>query len=133
MLSDLFPLVVRIMRLLIGLCVLDNALCHLLWAVALGKEGDGASARYGLHQLIANQGRRKSPHHPTQTGDMEMLKRIRMHGNVSGLWGNVTGLRGDVTGLTGDVTGLTGDLDDCGITDEQRNKGVEVNSLIEDE
>jgi len=29
------------------------------------------------------------------------------------------------------VSGLRGDLDDCGLTDDQRNDGVDVNTLIE--
>ena len=63
-----------------------------------------------------------------------MLKRIRrMHGDVSGPHGDVSGLYGDATGLRGDATGIWGDLDDCHITEEARNKGIDVNSLIEDE
>ena len=56
-----------------------------------------------------------------------------LHGDVSGIWGDVSGLHGDATGLHGDATGIWGDLDDCHITEEARNKGIDVNSLIEDE
>ena len=56
-----------------------------------------------------------------------------LRGDVSGIWGDATGLRGDGSGLRGDATGIWGDLDDCHITEEARNKGIDVNSLIEDE
>ena len=40
----------------------------------------------------------------------------KIFGCLSGLWGNVSGLRGDV--------------DDCKITDEERENGVDIKELI---
>ena len=56
-----------------------------------------------------------------------------LRGDVSGLWGDVSGLRGDVSGLWGDVSGLWGDVDDCGLTKEERDEGVDVQDLIAEE
>jgi len=49
---------------------------------------------------------------------------------VTGLRGYVTGLRGDLTGLRGDVTSLTGDVDSCDLTDEDRQRGVNIRDLV---
>ena len=46
------------------------------------------------------------------------------------LTGQHPGLRGDCSGLSGDCSGLSGDLDACGITVEDRAKGVGIASLI---
>ena len=54
-----------------------------------------------------------------------------LSGNVRGLSGDVSGLSGDVSGLRGDVSGLRGDLDDCELTDEEREAGVDVADLVE--
>ena len=59
------------------------------------------------------------------SGDVSGLR-----GYVSGLSGDVTGIRGDVTGLSGDATGIRGNVDDCEITDEEREKGVDVKALV---
>jgi len=40
-------------------------------------------------------------------------------------------ITGDCSGLTGDCTGLTGDLDGCGVTEDQRNSGVDIRTLVE--
>ena len=48
------------------------------------------------------------------------------------LRGDVTDLRGDVTDLRGTVSGLRGDVDECEITDEEREKGIDVNDLIKE-
>lgn len=39
-------------------------------------------------------------------------------------------LRGNVSGLSGDVTGLHGNVDDCCISDEEREAGVRVSALV---
>jgi hypothetical protein len=39
-------------------------------------------------------------------------------------------LRGDCTGLSGDCSGLRGDLDDCEITEEDREKGINIKDLV---
>jgi hypothetical protein len=54
-----------------------------------------------------------------------------LRGDVTGLWGDVSRLRGDVTGLWGDATGLRGDIDDCDITQEDRDAGVHIVLLSE--
>ena len=51
-------------------------------------------------------------------------------GNVSGLRGDVSGLRGDVSGLRGDVSGLSGDVDSCCISEEERQNGIDVSTLV---
>jgi hypothetical protein len=53
-----------------------------------------------------------------------------LRGNVSGIWGEVSDLRGDVSGIRGNVSGLRGDVDDCKITDEERENGVDIKELI---
>ena len=40
------------------------------------------------------------------------------------------GLSGDVDGLRGDVSGLSGDVDKCEITEDERNAGLDVESLV---
>ena len=34
--------------------------------------------------------------------------------------------------ITGDLSGITGDLSDCEITDEDREKGIDLDDLIVD-
>ena len=60
-----------------------------------------------------------------------------LRGNVFGLWGNVSDLKGDVSGLRGDVSDLRGNVSDlwgdvgeCEITDEERENGVDVSTLV---
>ena len=40
-------------------------------------------------------------------------------------------LSGNISGINGDVTGITGNLDECGLTDEDRAKGVNIQDLIQ--
>ena len=61
-------------------------------------------------------------------------------GNLTGIWGNLTGITGDLTGITGDLTeitgnltGIWGDIDDAGLTDDDRKRGVSVDDLLMDE
>ena len=51
-------------------------------------------------------------------------------GNLTGASGNLTGVHGDLTGIYGDLTGVHGNLDDCDITKEEREKGIDINELI---
>jgi len=51
-------------------------------------------------------------------------------GDCTDLSGDCSGLSGNCSGLYGDCTGLRGDLDDCEITDEDREKGVDIKELI---
>ena len=66
-------------------------------------------------------------------------KNSKMTGDCSGLTGNCTGLTGDCTDLTGNCTGLRGDctdlrgnIDDCDLTDEDREKGINIRDLIKE-
>lgn len=63
-----------------------------------------------------------------------MLKRVgpELTGMHSGLRGNCIGLFGDCSGLSGDCSWLFGDLDACGITNEMRANGVDIESLVEE-
>ena len=55
----------------------------------------------------------------------------RLSGDVSKLSGIVSPrLSGNVSGLSGNVSGLSGNLDACGITNEEREKGVDIKELI---
>ena len=51
-------------------------------------------------------------------------------GDVNEIRGDVNGIRGDVNGIRGDVTGIRGDVNDCDILDIEREKGVEIISLV---
>ena len=51
-------------------------------------------------------------------------------GDVSGLYGKVSGLRGNVSGLRGKCTNIEGNIDECGLTDEEREKNVDINDLV---
>jgi hypothetical protein len=53
-----------------------------------------------------------------------------MHDYYYHLAGNCSGIRGDCTGLYGDCTGLSGDLDDCKLTREDREKGINIRDLL---
>jgi hypothetical protein len=53
-----------------------------------------------------------------------------MTGDCSYLTGNCTYLTGNCTGLRGECTGIEGDLDECGIADEQRKNGIDINTLL---
>lgn len=58
------------------------------------------------------------------------LKVLGAHDKISG---DVSRIRGDVSGITGDVSGITGDLDDCEITEEDREKGINIKDLVGEE
>jgi prophage DNA circulation protein len=58
-------------------------------------------------------------------GDVSSIR-----GNVSGIYGDVSGIRGNVSGISGNVSGIIGNLDECGLTAEDRAKGVKVTDLI---
>ena len=61
-----------------------------------------------------------------------------LSGNISELYGdinselrgNISGLRGDISGLRGNCDNIKGDLDDCDITYEDREKGIDIQNLI---
>jgi hypothetical protein len=56
-----------------------------------------------------------------------------LRGNCTYLRGDCTGLSGNCTDLSGDCTGLSGDLDACGITDKERNVGMDITTLVSEE
>jgi hypothetical protein len=56
-----------------------------------------------------------------------------LSGNCTHLRGNCTYLRGNCTGLSGNCTDLSGDLDACGITDKERNVGMDITTLVSEE
>ena len=51
-------------------------------------------------------------------------------GCVDNIWGCVDGLTGRVDNIRGCVTGMAGNLDLCEITEEERERGVDINDLI---
>ena len=53
-----------------------------------------------------------------------------IRGDVDYIIGDVTGIRGNVTGIRGNVTGIRGDVDECNITDEERENGIQIESLL---
>ena len=52
-------------------------------------------------------------------------------GNLSGVRGNLSGVRGDLSGVSGYLSGVRGNLDDCEITDADRERGVQIADLID--
>jgi len=53
-----------------------------------------------------------------------------LSGDCTCLSGHCTGLSGNCTGLFGNCSGLFGALDDCKITEKEREKGVPITLLI---
>ena len=53
-----------------------------------------------------------------------------LRGDCSDLSGSCSGLRGDCSDLRGDCSGLWGDLDECEITEEERDTGIDVEELV---
>lgn len=51
-------------------------------------------------------------------------------GSVSKIEGDVSNVRGDMSGIFGDVTVIRGNLDECGITQKDRIKGINIQDLI---
>ena len=60
-----------------------------------------------------------------------------LRGNCSGITGDCSDLEGFCSNISGDVTGIhgccteiAGDLDSCNITDDERNKGIQISDLV---
>ena len=54
-----------------------------------------------------------------------------LYGNISpGLTGNISDLTGNISGLYGNCTNIEGDIDNCKLTDKEREKGVNIEDLI---
>ncbi len=51
---------------------------------------------------------------------------VGIRGNISAIWGDVSGIRGNISGIWGDVSG-------CEISEQAREKGINVKNLIQDE
>lgn|SRR3990167_1989799 len=55
-----------------------------------------------------------------------------LSGDISGLSGDISSeLRGNISGLSGNCTNIEGNLDDCELTDEDREKRVDIKDLTE--
>lgn len=54
----------------------------------------------------------------------------KLDGKNTNMSGNCSRLSGDCSGLSGDCSNLRGDLDDCDITQEDREKGINIEDLI---
>lgn len=39
-------------------------------------------------------------------------------------------VKGDLTGVRGDLTGVRGDIDECNLTSDDRERGIDVSELI---
>ena len=52
-------------------------------------------------------------------------------GNVWGISGDASGISGNVSGIRGDVSGIWGNLDECELTDEEREQGVQIEDLLQ--
>lgn len=55
-----------------------------------------------------------------------------VRGDLTDVRGDLTGVRGNLTDVWGNLTDVYGDLDACGITDEDRERGIDIRDLIED-
>ena len=53
-------------------------------------------------------------------------------GNLSGVRGNLSDITGNLSGINGNLSGVTGNLDDCDITKEEREKGIDIRELIKE-
>lgn len=54
----------------------------------------------------------------------------QMHGDCSRLWGDCSDLQGDCSDVWGDCTGIMGNIDNCELTVEGREKGVDIRDLV---
>ena len=59
-----------------------------------------------------------------------LTKILSVLDNLSGVSGDLTGVRGDLTGVWGDLSDVSGNLDSCGITSQDRKRGIDVSELI---
>jgi hypothetical protein len=53
-----------------------------------------------------------------------------LYGDISGISGDISGISGDISGISGDISGISGDIDKAEITEEERDKGVNILDLI---
>lgn len=84
---------------------------------------DAKLRRDGLFWMN-EQGRQEGPR-------AEIRGRIgKVWGDCSRLTGDVSGLKGNVTGIIGDASGVRGDIEECNLTQAERDTGVQIESLI---
>lgn len=53
--------------------------------------------------------------------------------DISRLYGNISEIRGNISGIIGDVTNIDGSIDDCEITNEERENGIDIKDLLKTE
>ena len=53
---------------------------------------------------------------------------LGVHEKISG---DVSDISGDVSGIYGNVSGIYGNLDDCELTPEEREAGVNISDLMQ--
>ena len=58
-------------------------------------------------------------------GDVSNIK-----GNASGIYGDVSNIKGYVSGIIGDVSGIIGDIDECELSEQDRQNEVNIQDLI---
>jgi len=51
-------------------------------------------------------------------------------GDVSNITGNVSYITGNVSGIRGNMSGITGDIDECKISDKDRESGISIHDLV---
>ena len=59
-----------------------------------------------------------------------LTKILSVWGDLSGVSGNLSGVSGDLSGVSGNLSGVSGNLDSCGITSQDRKRGIGVSELI---
>ena len=88
------------------------------------------SSKEGLYYFV--DGVKIDGKNPKMSGDCSGLcgDCSGLSGECRGLNGDCTGVSGNCTGLWGECTGVFGDLDQAGITDLERMKGLDIRDLI---
>ena len=81
--------------------------------------------RYGLHLWLRGDCSGLRGDCSGLTGDCTNLR-----GDCSGIFGDCSSLTGNCTGLKGYCTGVFGNLDECELTDEDRQKRINIKDLI---
>src|SRR3972149_4292791 len=78
----------------------------------------------GEKQVV--DGRNKDTYPSRLTGNISELT-----GDISELTGNISSrLTGNISGVYGDATNIPGDLDEFKITEEEREKGINIEDLV---
>ena len=56
-----------------------------------------------------------------------------VRGNLSGVRGDLSGVCGNLSGVWGDLSGVWGNINECGLTEADRERGVDVADLIRED